>query len=351
MAIPDVFGHLLFAGVLFALSAVLTRLMIGVRVLAVPNDRSSHSAPVPNGGGTAIVATFLAGYGALYLLVDDARIGAPYMIGFLVGCLGIAAVGFLDDLGRLRTFRVKLLTQVVGAVVLVSFDIAFRHVTIPVVGAVDLGWWGYPLTVVWLVALMNIVNFMDGLDGLAAGTAAIAAFFFALITFLEGSYFVYFVSIVLLASTLGFFVFNFPRARIFMGDVGSQFLGFCFAAMAVIAAEHDASATSLLVMPLLFFHFIFDCVFTFLRRVRSGEPVTQAHRSHLYQLLNRLGASHPRVTLIHCAMATLQGIGALVLIEAPDDARMVVFGPFLVAASCYAAWVLRRARSAGNLGR
>jgi UDP-GlcNAc:undecaprenyl-phosphate GlcNAc-1-phosphate transferase len=350
MAIPDVASHLLFAAALFAVSAGLTRLMIGVRVLAVPNDRSSHATPVPNCGGVAIVATFLAGYGALYLLVDDARIGAPYMIGFLVACLGIAAVGLFDDVGRLRTFRLKLLVQLLGAVILVSFDIAFRYVTLPLAGTVDLGWLGYPLTVIWLVALMNIVNFMDGLDGLAAGTAAIAAFFFALITRSEGSYFVYFVSLVLLASTLGFFVFNFPRARIFMGDVGSQFLGFCFAALAVIAAERDASATSLLVMPLLFFHFIFDCLFTFLRRLGSGEPVTQAHRSHLYQLLNRLGASHARVTLLHCGMAALQGLAALLLIEAPAEVRVLVFAPFLAVAAGYAAWVLTRARRAGGAG-
>jgi UDP-GlcNAc:undecaprenyl-phosphate GlcNAc-1-phosphate transferase len=239
------------------------------------------------------------------------------------------------------------LIQVLGAVVLVSFDIAFRRVSLPVVGSVDLGWVGYPVTVIWLVALMNIVNFMDGLDGLAGGTAVLAALFFAIATFLEGSFFIYLVSLVLLSSTLGFMVFNYPPARIFMGDVGSQFLGFAFAAIAVIAAERDAAPTSLLVMPLLFFHFIFDTVFTFCRRLLDGRQVTQAHRGHLYQALNRLGASHARVSWVHYAMSIVQGAAALVLVHLPADARMLVFVPFLGLGAAYAAWVMRRVRRSG----
>jgi UDP-GlcNAc:undecaprenyl-phosphate GlcNAc-1-phosphate transferase len=347
MATAAIIKHLAFALALFALSAGLTWLMVRVRVLAVPNQRSSHTAPVPNSGGVAVVATFLVGYLVLYVLGDDARIGEPYMFGFLVGCVGIAVVGLFDDLGRLRTFRIKLLIQVLGAVVLVSFDIAIRRLTIPAIGSVDLGWVGYPLTVIWLVGLMNIFNFMDGLDGLAGGTAMLAALFFAVATFLEGSYFIYLVSLVLFSSVLGFLVFNYPPARIFMGDVGSQFLGFAFAAIAVIAAERDASPTSLLVMPLLFFHFIFDTVFTFFRRLRCGERVTQAHRGHLYQALNRLGASHARVSWAHYVASIVQGAAAIALLQLPADARIFVFVPLLALGAIYAAWVMRRVRRAG----
>jgi UDP-GlcNAc:undecaprenyl-phosphate GlcNAc-1-phosphate transferase len=132
-----------------------------------------------------------------------------------------------------------------------------------------------------------------------------------------------------------------------MGDVGSQFLGFAFAAIAVIAAERDASPTSLLVMPLLFFHFIFDTVFTFLRRLRDGRSLTQAHRGHLYQALNRLGASHARVSWVHYAMGVAQGVAALVLIFLPADARMFVFVPFVLLEAFYAMRIMRRVRRAG----
>ena len=109
------------------------------------------------------------------------------------------------------------------------------------------------------------------------------------------------------ASAAGFLLFNFPKARLFMGDVGSQFIGFAFAALAVIAAEIDASRTSFLVVPLLFFNFIFDTIFTLLRRALRGEDITQAHRTHLYQLLNRIGWSHVQVSLLHFLMTALQG--------------------------------------------
>src|SRR3546814_18292312 len=121
--------------------------------------------------------------------------------------------------------------------------------------------------------MTNMFNFMDGLDGLAGGTAVLVAAAFALITDLQGSLFVYILSYALFAAALGFFIFNFPVARIFMGDVGSQFLGFAFDAIAVIAAEYDAARTSLLIMPLLFCNFLFDTVFNFCRRFVAGENV------------------------------------------------------------------------------
>jgi len=262
--------HVLFGAGLALISAGLTWLMLRARIMDIPNQRSSHLRPVPNGGGVAIVTTFFVGYAALYLLGNTGLTGA-HMAGFALAALGIAAVGFFDDLGRIRTFVLKLMVQVLAACILVAFGIVFRTWSLPWVGAVDLGSWGYVLTVVWVVALTNIVNFMDGLDGLAGGTCAIAALFLGLVTAIEGSLFVYLFCYVIAAAALGFLAFNFPRARIFMGDVGSQFLGFVIAALAIIAAEHDASRTSFLVVPLLFFHFIFDTAFTMARRALRGE--------------------------------------------------------------------------------
>ena len=152
---------------------------------------------------------------------------------------------------------------------------------------------------------------------------------------------------MLLSSALGFLIFNFPVARIFMGDVGSQFLGFVFAAMAVLAAEYDASRTSLLVMPLLLFNFIFDTVFTFFRRASAGENIAEAHRSHLYQLFNRLGYSHTYVSLFHYAVAVSQGLGTLWLLQLTSVNRAYVFLPFLGFQIVYMAVVIRAARRQG----
>jgi UDP-GlcNAc:undecaprenyl-phosphate GlcNAc-1-phosphate transferase len=109
---------------------------------------------------------------------------------------------------------------------------------------------------------------------------------------------------VLLAGAAGFLVFNFPPARIFMGDVGSAFLGFTFATLAVIGASLDLGHLSFYIVPLLLFHFIFDTAFTFLRRLSRGEKVHLAHRTHLYQLLNGLGYSHRAVSLFHYGLTT-----------------------------------------------
>ena len=340
--------HLLFGAALCLLSALATWLMLRVRIMHVPNQRSSHVRPVANGGGVAIVATFVAGYVALYVL-GNTRVAEAHMAGFALAALGIAAVSFADDLGRIPTFVLKLAAQILAATILVLFGVVFRHWSLPWIGSFDLGALGIPLTVLWVVALTNIVNFMDGLDGLAAGACAIAALFLGLATFVEGSLFVYLFCYVLAAAALGFLPFNFPRARIFMGDVGSQFLGFVFAALAVIAAEHDASRTSFLVVPLLFFHFIFDTMFTMARRARRGENLTQAHRSHLYQLLNRCGWSHARVSALHFAMTALQGVGALVLIRLGPDRRALVFLPFLGLEIVYAIAVMRAAKRRGLL--
>jgi len=338
--------HLLFALSLFLFSVVLTLAMRRAGIFDLPNHRSSHAVPTPSSGGIAIVVTALSGFLAVYFVSDSVRIAERHMAGLGLAALAITAIGLLDDMGRLRGFKFKLAGQVFAGCVLLAFGIVVETVTVPFHGPVALGWLGYPLTLLWVVALTNVFNFMDGLDGMAAGTAIIAAAAFGAVTFLQGAYFVYILCYVLLAASAGFFVFNYPRARIFMGDVGSQFLGFAFAALAVVAAEQDASRTSFLVMPLLLFHFIFDTGFTLCRRFMAGEKVTEAHRSHLYQLLNRLGHSHARVSALYFLFAATQGIGALVLIGLPPAQRITVFLPFLGAQIFYMWAVVRAARRA-----
>ncbi len=344
MAAFAVANHFLFAIALFALSSVATWLMLRVRILDAPNQRSSHDQPVPNSGGVAIVLSALVGFAVVYMLSDDSRIAEKSMIGFALGAVAIVVVSIFDDLGRVRTFKLKLGIQIAAAAVLLSFDIVMRRLSLPYIGAFELGWRGYVHILLWAVGMTNIFNFMDGLNGVAGGTSVIVAAFFGILTYMQGSLFVYILCYVLFASTLGFVIFNFPRARIFMGDVGSQFLGFVFAAMAVIAAEYDASRTSMLVMPLLFFNFMFDTVFTFFRRLAAGEDVTTAHRTHLYQLFNRLGYSHTAVSLFHFAVTVLQGLGALVLIRLDAEHRAYVFLPFLAFQLIYLVVIMRAAR-------
>jgi UDP-GlcNAc:undecaprenyl-phosphate GlcNAc-1-phosphate transferase len=193
----------------------------------------------------------------------------------------------------------------------------------------------------WLVGLTNAFNFMDGLDGLAGGVAVIAGLFLCVVALILGDSPVFILSGLLTASSAGFLVFNFPPARIFMGDVGSQFLGFAFAALGAMLALRDGSGTLALVVPVLLFSFLFDTIFTAARRWRNGENLAAAHRTHLYQLLNQSGLSHRLVAAAHYFMAALQGLIALWLVGAPTDQRWLALPALLLSQSAYAGVCLR----------
>ena len=335
---------LLYSVFLVGLSSGITWTLHRINVLDIPNVRSSHDRPVPRIGGVAIVLTFFVGLVVFCTIresSDTGRLGTRW-----IRCLR----------GRDRPNRTVRTTWVVFRPPTRSFSLRllrrwywsfqghtgiFESIDLPFVGTQNLGIWGALLTVLWLVGITNAVNFMDGLDGLVAGSCVLGAVFFCVVTINIGGDFGYLLGSLLAVSTFGFFVFNFPRASIFMGDVGSQFLGFCFGALAVLAVDTQEQSVPLLVMPLLFFHFIFDTSFTFIRRLLAGEKVSQAHRTHLYQLVNQLGASHAGVSFLHFGLTAMQGIGAIVMLSLPPEFQIIVFAPFLVLEVVYAIFVLR----------
>jgi len=336
--------HFAFASAIFACSAGLTYVMARfIRVMDLPNIRSSHSRAVPKSGGIAIVATFVLGSLIIYFYAGVARIDDRYFWGYVVSAVLLAVVCFVDDILQ-KTFVAKILAQILCTFLVLASGVVLKRLALPYWGEVPLGDVGYALTFLWILGLTNAYNFMDGLDGLAAGVAVIAAGFLCAIAFQQKSVFVYVSSYVLLAGAAGFLVFNFPPARIFMGDVGSAFLGFTFATLAVIGASLDLGHLSFYIVPLLLFHFIFDTVFTFFRRLLRGEKVHLAHRTHLYQLLNQLGYSHRAVSLFHYALTAVQGMAAFASLGLPADRRLLLFIPFLIFDVGYARWVLRRAR-------
>lgn len=340
-------SHLAFAGAIFVCSALLTYVMARhVRVMDMPNERSSHARPVPKSGGIAFVTTFLIGSLIIYFVADVARIDDRYFWGYVVTAVLLAIVSFIDDVTQ-KTFLVKIVTQMVCVSIVLVSGVVLTRLAIPYWGEVELGWVGYILTFLWILGLTNAYNFMDGLDGLAAGVAVIAAAFLCAIAFQQKSVFVYISSYVLLAGSAGFLLFNFPPARIFMGDIGSAFLGFTFATLAVIGSSLDLGRLSFYIVPMLLFHFVFDTFFTFGRRLARGEKVHQAHRTHLYQLLNRIGYSHRAVSLFHYAVTVAQGVAAYISIDLAAERRLLVFIPFVAFEIVYARWVLRRARTMG----
>ncbi len=322
--------HLFFAFGLFLFSSLFCwKIIQRSKIMDTPNHRSSHTKPTPTAGGLAIVSTFFLGMGILFFMADKTMITQKFFLGFTFSSLLISGMSFYDDY-RQKPFSLRLITQVIAILVVISFGIVITDINLSLSGNTALGLAGYLITFIWILGLTNAYNFMDGLNGMAGGNAVITSFFLGLVSFGQGSNFTYIVCYTIIAGTLGFLIFNFPKGRLFMGDVGSTFLGFTFATLAIISSLYDTAHTSLLVIPLLLFHFIYDTFFTFIRRLIAKENVFQAHRTHLYQLLNRLGYSHTKVTLIYCTMALTQGLGTFWMMTIPNTQRLLAFIPYLI---------------------
>jgi len=202
------------------------------------------------------------------------------------------------------------------------------------------------VTLAWIVFATNAVNFIDGLNGLAGGTALVACGFLALVAQLQGGVFVYAAAMLLGAGLVGFLPFNFPRARIFLGDVGSQFCGYVLAVLGVAAARFDAAALSFLLVPMLLAGVLFDVAFTLVRRVAAGQPITEPHRGHLYQVAHRSGMDPRAVAATHWGFAAFGGMVALAFVAAPPDAKPLLPLLVLLPQLAWLAYVAARARRA-----
>lgn len=267
-------------------------------VMDVPNARSSHNQPTPRGGGIGIVLTFGAGAAWFALLHRDAMAG-------LVACavLALAVLSFLDDKLNL-SWRLRLGGHLAVAV---ACAIGLR----PEAGM--LGWLAVPVLVLLLAGHANAFNFMDGINGIAGGQTVVAGVALAaLASGMGGAHPVGWLALLLAGAAAGFLPHNFPRARMFMGDVGSVPIGFGLMLLSAWLA-HDRGIE--LWVPMLAIHsgFIMDTGFTFWRRWRRGERLHEAHREHFYQRLIRAGWSHTSVSGLFLMVSSIVSGTAIVL--------------------------------------
>jgi UDP-GlcNAc:undecaprenyl-phosphate GlcNAc-1-phosphate transferase len=278
----------------------------------VPNERSSHDRPKPRFGGIAIVGAFLVTFAAACAWVEPLRDLAPLAAGVAV----LFAAGLVDDWRGLGV-GAKLGVQVLAAGVALASGVVLDHATLPVVGAVSFGWFAYPLTLVVFVASINFYNFIDGIDGLAAGGAFIAGGFLALIAAMAGQPALAAASAMASGSALGFLQYNFPPSKLFMGDGGSTFFGYCFAYLA-IAGSNASPGVPIFVPVLLLSSLYLDAGLTIVRRLARGEKVFRPHRTHYYQRLLQLGFNHKQVTLLEYLILGLLGASALLYVRAGE---------------------------------
>ncbi|MCX5877112.1 MAG: glycosyltransferase family 4 protein [Deltaproteobacteria bacterium] len=282
---------LLSAGLSLLLTWFIRRYALARNLIDVPNIRSSHQIPTPRGGGLAIVVTFFAGLLCLWL-TDSLPTQALLA---LTGAGGLVAwVGFLDDRRHIAP-RWRLAAHFLGA----AWGLFWLGQLPPlsVFGhLLYLGWSGYLLAAVYLVWLLNLYNFMDGIDGIAGIEA---------ITVCLGGSIAYALSApagqswlapaLLLSAVAGFLFWNFPRAKIFLGDSGSGFLGLILGLLSIQAAQVDPEL--FWCWLILLGVFIVDATTTLLRRVIQGETFHEAHRSHAYQYASRRFAAHRHVSI------------------------------------------------------
>ncbi|MGH2840290.1 MAG: glycosyltransferase family 4 protein [Solirubrobacteraceae bacterium] len=329
------------------LTAVLTPLTMRIarRLGAVDAARGRGLAP----GGTPLLgglAIFAGGTVAGVIVLP----GSDALNGILAGAALITLVGGLDDRFDLHPL-VKLLGQIAAAAIPVQAGLTVDNVTIPFLGAVDFGSAGGPLTVLFLVAIMNVVNLSDGIDGLAAGVCAISAAALAVIAFDLGRNQSGILAALTAGAALGFLIHNFHPASVYMGDCGSNLLGLLLGCIAVLGSV-KTNAVLALIFPLIVLAVPFlDTTFVVLKRMKYHRPVYAADREHFHHRLDRIGFSTRRtVAYLYAWTLSLAGLAlALRFVPYSDNggtlhvgwaAVMAGLGLLVLAASAYLVYVL-----------
>lgn len=276
---------------------------VGLRwfgVLDVPTDRSSHQRPIPRGGGVAVAA----GATAAVIAPSSALSGQARVVGVLIAASCFGLVGLAEDVAGVAVPR-RLALQFGAALVALPW----------LLSALSGGTaWRIGFTVwavAWLVAFSNAFNFMDGIDGLAVGQSVVAGASWTVVGLAEGLEAFGLLGAVLAAAALGFAPLNLPRARMFLGDVGSYFVGAWLAATAIVGLRAGLPVEAVLA-PLALF--LTDTGTTLARRIARREPFTAAHRQHVYQRLTGLGWTHVRTSgLATGVMAACAALGSVSL--------------------------------------
>ena len=269
--------------------------------------RKIHTKPVPRLGGIALFLSFF-----LAVFIISLRGSFPFPFFLLAGGGVIFLTGLIDDLLSLPPWG-KLIGQITGALILITGGVTIQFFTLPWDKMVYLGSWGYPLTLLWIVGITNALNLIDGMDGLSAGIGAIASFTLGVIAWQEGRIEPAALSFLLAGATIGFLFYNFPPAKIFLGDSGALFLGGMLATISVQGAVKSA-ATFTLAIPILILGVpILDTFFAIIRRSKNHLPVSSPDRGHLHHRLLERGYSQREVVVFFYVISTLLGVIAIIV--------------------------------------
>jgi UDP-N-acetylmuramyl pentapeptide phosphotransferase/UDP-N-acetylglucosamine-1-phosphate transferase len=266
----------------FSLTALIRYIALKRKLISIPNERSLHNIPTPLGGGLAIIITWYTGITIFYFQ----KLISPDLYFALLSGILLAIISLIDDMRGLKPF-IRLCFQFITAITAFLILGGLRRFVIP---GFDLNYnlIIYPLVVVGMVWFINLFNFMDGVDGFVSLEALIMCL---VIYYLSGDL----INLVLIACISGFLYWNWPKAKIFMGDVGSTQLGFILVVLGIYF--HNTFRFSILNWIMLSSPFWFDATLTLFRRWRNGEKLSVAHKKHAYQRIVQAGFSHLKVNI------------------------------------------------------
>lgn len=263
--------------------------------LDIPNERSSHTKVTPRGGGIGVVFGILVGSLVAYFL----SIPVPHFT-FFIGFGLIAFTSFLDDRKSLPVY-IRLSAHLTAMVLVIYQTGGMKSLPFPAPINIELGWFGYIFTGIWIISVINFFNFLDGIDGFSGSQAMLAGIGLASVCLLDASGA---VGVCIAGAAFGFLLFNWHPAKIFMGDVGSVSLGFIFATLPFYSTNASSEIVVFSTAIFLWF-FLADGAFTLIRRALNKEKVWEAHRSHLYQRLNKAGWKHDKIVLLVMSLSCI----------------------------------------------
>lgn len=294
--------------------------LLAVHIGAVdkPNARKVHHKVMPRMGGLAI-------YAAFWLVVFTFYPFSQALLAFFLGATMLVFVGIVDDVTDMPA-KLKLLGQIIAACIVTFGGIRIDFVTSMFGDAAmtTLNVLSVPVSVIWIVAIINAVNLIDGLDGLAAGVSGISAATLAICALLNSTGNIAVLCFTLLGACLGFLIYNFHPASIFMGDTGSMFLGYTLAVLSIMGTAKGVTFVSVFIPILALGIPIFDTLFAILRRMMANKPIMEADKGHLHHRLMARGLSHRGTVLMIYVISICLSVCAIIVNELTSERGFVV---------------------------
>ncbi len=312
----------------FVITPHTMRLAKRVGAIDIPNDRRVNKKPMPRLGGLAVISGFLVSI--IYLLITTSLEGKINLFdeenyylkltGFFIGIVILGIVCYIDDVKGIPSYA-KLAAQIVAAIIVVAFGIKIEDISIPFIESkIEIGGvFSYILTVCWIIGITNAINLIDGLDGLSSGVTLISCLSLLMVFALNGSPLIAIILITALAGAIvGFLPFNFSPAKTFIGDTGSNFMGFSLAIISILGVAKTYTALVLIAPIIILAMPIFDTLFAIFRRIIKGKSlkaVFKPDKGHIHHKLMAKGYTQKQAVLIMYGITAILGMFAVILLE------------------------------------